>query len=116
MVADDDVIACLELASIADHRHSDIKDRAQEKRKAARQAADNPQRLGSRSTLIHRCTRTKKQEKNVHRETIAANLAHRIIEPLRRILKKFLSNCSKLPSSSVSLSITEQSLNSTLDA
>src|SRR5215470_20390788 len=34
---------------------------------------DNP------NTLIHRCTRTTKPKKIVHRETIAANLANRII-------------------------------------
>jgi hypothetical protein len=45
MVADDDVIACLELSSIADDRHSDIEDHSQKKRKAARQAADNPRAI-----------------------------------------------------------------------
>src|SRR5882724_7724255 len=37
------------------------------------------QRLGSFSKLIHRCTRTMRPKKNAQRETIAANLAHRIV-------------------------------------
>src|SRR5258707_7670823 len=36
------------------------------------------QRLGSFSKLIHRCTRTMRPKKIAQRETIAANLAHRI--------------------------------------
>ena len=36
-------------------------------------------RLANPNTLIHRCTRTTKPKKIVQRETIAANLANRII-------------------------------------
>ena len=79
MIADDDVTACLQLSSIADDRHSDIKDRAQEKRKAARQAADNHPAIRQSQHADPQMHEDQEAGKKCPQGNNRTNLAHRII-------------------------------------